>query len=299
MIRQAGKSAAPPAAVPGPRGPTVARLVLGSRLHRLRTRAGIGADQAGEAIRASRSKISRIENGRVGIKARDVSDLLDLYGVTDEAERAGMTTLARQSAMPGWWSKYDDVMSDWLQDYLGLEAAASGIRAFEPQVVHGLFQTEDYARRVTMLAYPAAPADQIDRRVHLRLRRQKLLDAPDGPHVWMILDEGALRRPVGGVTVLRGQLERLLELTGQRGITIQAVPYGHGAGTVPSGPFTLLRFSEPDVPDIVYVEHLTGAVCLDKQADVDRYGETMDDLAVGALSPGETRDFLVAVRRDT
>jgi hypothetical protein len=199
--------------------------------------------------------------------------------------------------VPGWWSKYDDVMTDWLHDYLGLEAAASGIRAFEPQVVHDLFQTEDYARQITMLAYPSAPAGQIDRRVSLRLRRQELLGGPQ--HVWLILDEGALRRPIGGTAVMRGQLERLLELAGRRGVTIQVVPFARGASTVPSGPFTLLRFSEPDVPDLVYVEHLTGAVCLDRQPDVDRYAEAMDNHAIIALSPDETTNFLAAIRRDT
>lgn len=305
MIHQARRPAAarapvaPSAAAPGPQGPTVARLMLGTRLHRLRMAAGIGTDAAGDAIRASRSKISRMENGRVGVKARDVTDLLDLYGVTDEDERTGMMALARQSAAPGWWYGYDDVMTDWLHDYLGLEAAATGIRAFELQFVYGLFQTEAYARHVIMLAHPSAPADEIDRRVHLRLRRQQLLAGPQAPHVWLVLDEGALRRPVGGAAVMRGQLERLLELTEQRGITLQVVPFDRGATTVASTPFTLLRFGEPDVPDVVYVEHLTSAVCLDKQTDVDRYAEAMSNLAIAALSPVESRDFVAAAYRDT
>lgn len=302
MIRQARRPAATAAlsaATPCPRGPTVARLMLGTKLQRLRTTAGIGTDEAGNAIRASRSKISRMENGRVGIKTRDVTDLLDLYGVTDEDERAGMMTLARQSAIPGWWSGYDDVMTEGMHDYLGLEAAATVIRAFELQFVHSLFQTEAYARRVMMLAHPKASAGEIERRVHLRLRRQELLAHPQAPHVWLVLDEGALLRPVGGAAVMRGQLERLLQLTEQRGVSIQVVPFARGAVTFAGGAFTLLRFGEPDVPDVVYVEHLTSAAHLDKQNEVDRYAEAMENLALAALSPAETRDFLAAARRDT
>lgn len=300
MIRQARRPAATAAlstAPPDPKGPTVARLMLGTKLQRLRTAAGIGTDEAGDAIRASRSKISRMENGRVGVKARDVTDLLDLYGVTDEDERTGMMALARQSAVPGWWSGYDDVMTDWLQDYLGLEAAASGIRAFQLQFVHGLFQTEAYARQVAMLACPSAPAGEIERRVHLQLRRQELLADSRPPHVWLVLDEGALRRPVGGPAVMRGQLERLLELTERRGVSIQVLPFARGAVTFANGPFTLLRFGEPDVPDVVCVRHLTSAVILDKLTDVDRYAEAMENLTIAALSPAETRDFLTAVLR--
>src|SRR5215470_3468234 len=155
--------------------PTVRRMMLGSQLHRLREAADVSPDRAGYEIRASRSKISRMENGRVSFKERDVADLLTMYGVTDEQERAGMLSLARQADTPGWWSSYSDVLDDWLDTYLGLEAAASVIRTFELQFVHGLFQTEAYARAVTMLGHKATPAEEIDRRVSLRLKRQDLL----------------------------------------------------------------------------------------------------------------------------
>ena len=281
------------------RGPTVARVMLGTRLQRLRMSAGISTAAAGHVIRASRSKISRMENGRVGIKVRDVADLLDLYGVSDETERTRMLALARQSGSPGWWSGYDDVMSDWLQDYIGLEAAASGIRGFELQFVHGLFQTEAYAREVTLLAYASAPEEEIDRRVTLRLRRQELLDGPRPPHVWLVIDEGALRRPVGGPAVMRGQLTRLAERAEQPGVTIQVVPFARGAHAAAGGSFTLLRFGEPDVPDIVYLEQLTSALYLDKQSDVERYAEAMSKLTIAALTPDDTRDFIAAMLRES
>jgi transcriptional regulator with XRE-family HTH domain len=162
----------PPVGAPGP---TVLRMMLGNQLHQLREAAGVTPEQAGYEIRASRSKISRMENGRVGFKERDVADLLTMYGVTDEQKRAAMLSLAGQANTPGWWSNYSDVVDDWLDTYLGLEAAASIIRTFELQFVHGLFQTEAYARAVTTLGHKATPAEEIDRRVSLRLKRQDLL----------------------------------------------------------------------------------------------------------------------------
>src|SRR3984957_3101217 len=160
-------------------GPTVPRMILGNQLHRFREGAGISPDRAGYEIRASRSKISRMENGKVGFKVRDVADLLDLYGIADEETRGGLMTLARQANAPGWWSKYGgDIMTDWFEEYLGLEAAASVIRAFELQFVHGLFQTEAYAHAVTLLGNTGAPADEIDRRGGRRPKRQA---RPTGP----------------------------------------------------------------------------------------------------------------------
>ena len=284
--------------VAGASGPTVARMMLGSQLRRFREAADVTPERAAYVIRASRSKISRMENGRVGMKVRDVTDLLDLYGVTDETERSAMMALARQSGSSGWWAGYDDVMVDWLQDYIGLEAAASGIRGFELQFVHGLFQTEDYAREVTLLGYAGAPDEEIDRRVDLRLRRQRLLDGPRPPHVWLVIDEAALRRPVGGTAVMRGQLKQLAERAGQPGVTIQVIPFERGAHAAAGGAFTLLRFGGTDVPDIVYLEQLTTALYLDKPEDTGRYAEAMAKLTVAALLPTETQDFLARLRRE-
>ena len=280
-------------------GPTVPRMILGNQLHRFREAAGISPDRAGYEIRASRSKISRMENGRVGFKERDVADLLDLYGITDEETRGGLMTLARQANAPGWWSKYGgDIMTDWFEEYLGLEAAASVIRAFELQFVHGLFQTEAYARAVTLLGNTVAPAEEIDRRVSLRLKRQDLLTGPRPPQVWTVLDEGALRRPVGGRAVMRAQLERLIEVAELRHVTVQVVPFGQGGHAAASGAFTVLRFSEPEVPDVVYIEQLTSALYLDKLQDVDHYLEVMDHLSTDALTPVESARFLTEVLRE-
>jgi hypothetical protein len=279
-------------------GPTLPRMLLGSQLHRLRETAGVTPEAAGYEIRASRSKISRMENGRVRFKERDVTDLLTLYGITDAKTHAGMVELVRQANSPGWWSKYGDIMADWFEAYLGLEIAASVIRSFELQFVHGLFQTEDYARAVTLLGHTAAPAEEIDRRVHLRLKRQHLLTGPEPPQVWSVIDEGALRRPVGGPTVMRAQLKRLIEVAELRQVTIQVVPFSRGGHAAAGGSFTVLRFGEPDVPDVVYIEQLTSALYLDKREDVEHYLEVMNHLSTEALTPAQSTHFLTEMFRE-
>jgi hypothetical protein len=278
--------------------PTVRRMMLGSQLHRLREAADVSPDRAGYEIRASRSKISRMENGRVGFKERDVADLLTLYGVTDEQVRADMLSLARQANTPGWWSTYGDILADWFEAYLGLEAASSVIRSFELQFVHGLFQTEAYARAVTLLGYRAASAEEIERRVSLRLKRQELLTRPEPRQVWAVIDEGALRRPVGSHAVMRAQMKRLIEVADLRHVTIQVIPFSGGGHAAAGGSFTVLRFAETDVPDVVYIEQLTSALYLDKREDVDHYMEVMNDLSTKALTPAQTAHFLAKIARE-
>jgi hypothetical protein len=279
-------------------GPTVPRMILGNRLRRFREGAAISPDRAGYEIRASRSKISRMENGRVGFKERDVTDLLNLYGIDDGETRESLTALARQANAPGWWTRYGDIMTDWFEEYLGLETAASVIRTFELQFVNGLFQTEAYARAVTLLGNGSAPAEDIDRRVSLRIKRQDLLGGPNPPQVWTVVDEGALRRPVGGRAVMRAQLDRLIEVAALRNVTIQVVPFSRGGHAAAGGSFTVLRFSDADVPDVVYIEQLTSALYLDKLEDVDHYLEVMNHLSTEALPPAQTARFLAEIIKE-
>jgi transcriptional regulator with XRE-family HTH domain len=276
-------------------GPTALRMILGSQLRRLREAAGVTPEQAGYEIRGSRSKISRMEHGRVGFKDRDVTDLLALYGITDDQVRARMLSLARQSSSPGWWSRYSDLLPDWFESYLGMEGAASVIRTFELQFVHGLFQTEAYARAVTLLGHKSAPAEDIDRRVSLRLKRQDVFANPDPPHVWSVMDEAALRRPVGGRAVMRAQLEYLAEAAALPWVTIQVVPFSRGGHAAAGGSFTILRFAEAELPDIVYCEQLTSALYLDDRGDVEHYMEIMNALSAQALTPASTARFLAEI----
>jgi len=265
-------------------GPTVLRILLGSQLRMLREVKGITREEAGYAIRASGSKISRMELGRVSFKERDVTDLLRLYGV-DEDEAATLVELAIQANSPGWWHKYGDVLPDWFQVYVGLEEAASLIRLYEVQFVPGLLQTADYARAVVRLGQPGAAPDEIERRISLRLARQELHTKPGGPRLWAIVDEAALRRPIGGREVMRAQLVQLLEATEQPQVTLQVMPFRSGGHAAEAGAFTIMRFPEPDLPDVVYLEQLTSALYLDKRDDVEKYTEVMERLSVEAESP--------------
>ena len=288
----------PPGSVDELRGPTVLRMILGTQLRRLREAADVTPDQAGYEIRASRSKISRMEHGRVGFKDRDVADLLTLYGISDEQMRARMLASVRHANAPGWWSKYGDLLPDWFEEYLGLEGAASVIRTFELQFVHGLFQTEAYARAVTLLGHKTAPAEELDRRVSLRLKRQDIFASPEPPQVWSVMDEAVLRRPVGGRVVLRGQLERLAEVASLPQVTIQVAPFGGGGHAAAGGSFTILRFAEPELPDVVYLEQLTSALYLDGREDVDHYREVMNELSTQALTPDRTARVLAEITRE-
>ena len=270
-------------------GPTVLRILLGGQLRKLREAAGISPDRAGYEIRASRSKISRVEHGRVSFKERDVADLLTLYGVTDEHERRRMLNLAQHANSQGWWSRYDDVMPDWFETYVGLEQATSLIRTYELQFVPGLFQTEDYARAVTVLGHRSAPAEEIERRVGLRLQRQQILTRRDAtPRVWAVIDESALRRPLGGLDVMRTQLAHLIQLTELPQVTLQIMPFDRGGHSAAGGSFSILRFAEPELPDIVYIEQLTGALYLDRLEEADHYREVMNSLSAEAETPADS-----------
>jgi len=271
---------------------TVLRMLLGAQLRRLREAAGISAEKAGYEIRASRSKISRMETGRVGFKLRDLEDLLTLYGVADEAQRARVTALAGRSREPEWWTQYHDILPDWFETYLGLESAATAIRSFETQFVPGLFQTEDYARAVTRLGHQTASETEVERRVGLRLKRQDLLARASRPRIWAIMDEAVLRRPIGGTAVMRAQLQRLVDVAGMRRVTVQVVPFARGGHAGASGSFSILRFEEQDLPDVVYMEQLTSAVYLDQRQDVEHYLEVVDQLSGEALAPADTTRFI-------
>jgi transcriptional regulator with XRE-family HTH domain len=273
-------------------GPTVRRMLVGARLRRLRTDNGVSREQAGEAIRASEWKIHRLENGQVGFKERDIVDLLGLYGVTDPDEVAAFVIMAREASAPGWWQPYGDVLPQWFRAYVDLESAATLIRAYEGQFVPGLLQTEEYMRAVIGGALLDDSIEEAERRVALRKKRQTLLGLPDGPRLWAVVDEAALRRSVGGPEVMRAQLERLIEATKLPNVTLQVLPFGAGAHPAMVGAFSLLRFADRQLPDVVYVEHLTNALYLDRRDDVEQYLQVIESLCVLAAAPGQTVEFL-------
>ncbi|WP_316043457.1 helix-turn-helix transcriptional regulator [Actinomadura sp. CNU-125] len=275
------------------------RILLGSQLRRLREAKGVTRQDAGYVIRASESKISRLELGRVSFKERDVDDLLSLYGVSAKSERDALLQLAREANTPGWWHRYNDVLPGWFQTYVGLEESAALIRTYELQFVPGLLQSEGYARAVIRLGNAGAAEQEIDQRVELRLQRQERLTGPDAPRLWAVLDEGALRRPIGGPEVMRGQFEHLIEMSKLPNVTIQTMPFRFGGHAAEGGAFSILRFPEQDLPDVVYVENLTGAMYLDKRDDVDTYLQAMERLCVDSATPERTVELLGDLLRET
>jgi hypothetical protein len=273
-------------------GPTILRILLGAQLRRLRSDKGISREAAGHSIRGSHAKISRLELGRVSFKERDVADLLTLYGVTDPDARTPLLTLAQHANTPGWWHKYHDLLPNWFENYVGLEEAATAIRSYEVQFIPGLLQTCDYARAVIMLAHGDAPDEELDRRIKLRLRRQQRLTEPNAPSLWVVMDEATLRRPLGGKEAMRRQVEHLLQVTELPNVTIQIVPFDRGGHAAAGGPFTILRFDEAELSDVVYMEQLDSALYLHKREETQRYSKVMDRLCAQADSAAASRRFL-------
>ena len=260
-------------------------MLLGARLRRLRQATGITRDNAGRAIRSSGSKISRLELGRTGFKQRDVSDLLTLYGVgDDDAERAILLGLARQANDAGWWRGYGDVLPAWFEPYLGLEQAATIIRSYEVAFIPGLLQTPEYARAVIRLMDGVSEAEA-DQRVALRLQRQQLLHRPNPPRLWVVIDETALRRPIGGRAVMLEQVDQLVRMSRLQNVTVQVMPFSAGGHAAAGGQVTMLRFPEELLPDVVYQEQMDSAVYLNKPADTVHYWNVLNRVATEALPP--------------
>ena len=281
----------------GRAGPSVRRLILGSQLRRLREKAGISCAEAGYSIRGSASKISRMETGRISFKERDVQDLLTLYGLSDPDERTQLLSLVAQTRQTGWWHRYNERMPKWFEDYVGLEEAASRIQSWELQFMPGLLQTEDYARAVVTHGHPRAAGETIDSMVDLRMRRQKILGGQHPPRLWMVVDESVLHRSLGSVAMLKKQIDKLLELTELSHVSLQVIPFAK-SGYVAEGAFSILRFAETELPDIAYIEHLTGALYLERPDEIEVYGRAFDRLVVDAETPRGSRQFLEKVRAD-
>ena len=281
------------------RGPTALRMQIGARLRRMREARGIGRAEAGEAIRGSASKMSRLELGRHAFKIRDVLDLLDLYGVHDEKERECLIELVREAKKPGWWQSYADVIPSWFEQYLGLEQSATTIRNYEVQCIPELLQTPDYARAIIGLEHYDAPYEGFERRVSLRMARQEILRRPVSPvRLWTIIDEAALRRPFAGPETMRAQIEHLITVSETMpNVKVQVLPFSAGGHLALGGPITIVRFAEDDLDDVVYLEQLTGARYPEGH-EADRYQKIMDALAIRAAQPATTTAFLKKLLRE-
>jgi transcriptional regulator with XRE-family HTH domain len=265
-------------------GPTIRRRRLASELRRLREAAELTIDEVGEKLECSASKVSRIETGHVGVTPRDARDRLELYGITGD-EREALVQLAREARKPGWWHAYKEVFTG---TFVGLEADASSLRAFQALLVPGLLQTETYARAVIRAMRPDSDESEIQRRVAARTARQQLLSDPNPPEYWAVIDEAVLHRMVGGPEVMAKQAQRLLELGQLPHVTIQVVPFTAGAHPGMEGPFLILGFPEQADPDVVYVDSTSGGFFLELPPDVRRYSLMFDHLRAAALKPDDS-----------
>ncbi|MDX6347582.1 MAG: hypothetical protein QOF84_2372 [Streptomyces sp.] len=278
--------------------PTVGQVVLGKRLQTLREKAGLRREEAATVLRVAPTTIRRMETAEVALKIPYVQLLLKAYGIaTDEAD--AFVTLAEEANKPGWWQRFHDILPDWFSVHVSLEGAASLIRSYEPHFIPGLLQTEDYARAILRTgSLGQIRPDEIERHVALRMERQTLLTRPDAPRLWVVLDETVLRRPVGTPAVMRAQADRLLQAATMPNVTVQIAEFasGHHPGTY--GPFVLFRFAVPELPDMVYVEYLTGAVYLDERAEVASHLEVMDHMVAQAATAQRTKEILRDFRKE-
>lgn len=274
--------------------PTVRRKRLGIELRRLREQAGLTCEEVGQRLDCSGTRISRIETGRIGAKPGDVRELLETYGITGP-EADSLVQLAREARRKGWWHTYGQVLPPWFEAYVGLEAAAARFRDFQPLVMPGLLQTEDYARAVLRAAPNPGSTEGVDRRVALRIQRQSILDQANPPDLWVVLSESIIRVQVGGPGVMRAQLRRLIDVAERSGVTLQVLPLTTAAHVHPISPFTILDFPETADPTVVYLEHLTGSLFLESEEEVRRYTVVFDHLRAEALGTGQSIDLIAQV----
>jgi len=272
-------------------------MVLGKRLRHLREQAGVSFDDAARAIEVTPLTVRRMEKAEVGLRIPYVKELLRTYGVLAK-EIEDFLRLAREANQPGWWYKYRDVLPDWFSAYVSLESEATVIRLYEPHYVPGLLQTDDYAAALLRIGFPNKSPEDIRRRVALRLKRQDLLDKPEAPAIWAVLDETVLRRPVGGAEMMRAQIDHLSEMLDYPKVRIQIMRFAAGPHPGAFGPFHYFRFGFSELPDVVYTESLAGAQYFDQPADVVTYLEVLDRMSVQAEPVASTREILAALRKE-
>jgi transcriptional regulator with XRE-family HTH domain len=272
----------------------VGQVVLGRRLQELREAAGLKREEAAQVLRVAPATVRRMEMADVALKIPYVQVLLETYGVPED-EVASFVALAEEANQPGWWQRFHDVLPDWFSMYVSLEGAARIIRSYEPHFVPGLLQTEDYARAVLEAGTVGqhGESEAIERHVSLRMARQRLLDRPDPPHLWVIMDETVLRRPVSiRGEVMRDQLDQLLRFAERDRVTLQVAEFEDGPHPGTYAPFSLFRFAEPELPDMVFTEYLTGALYLDSRKEVATHLEVLDHMSARAASAERTKKLL-------
>ncbi|WP_326755813.1 helix-turn-helix transcriptional regulator [Streptomyces hirsutus] len=273
--------------------PTVGQVVLGRRLQELRETAGLTREEAARVLRVAPATVRRMETAEVALKIPYIQILLTAYGVS-QGEAATFIGLAEDANRPGWWQRFHDVLPEWFSLYVSLEGAARVIRSYEPHFVPGLLQTEGYARAVLEAGTIGSQGPEaVERHVSLRLERQRLLERRDPPHLWVIVEETVLRRPVArDGRVMREQFDKLLEWSERDRITLQVAEFADGPHPGTYAPFSLFRFAEPELPDMVFTEYLTGALYLDSRKEVSVHLEVLDHMTARAASSEHTQKML-------
>ncbi|MFD7433797.1 helix-turn-helix domain-containing protein [Streptomyces sp. NPDC059861] len=280
--------------------PTVGQVVLGRRLQELREAAGLRREEAARVLRVAPATVRRMETAEVALRIPYLQVLLPAYGIPED-EVTAFVTLAEEANRPGWWQRFSDVLPDWFSLFVSLEGAARLIRSYEPHFVPGLLQTEDYARAVLEAGTigQSGGEETIERHVSLRMARQALLRRPDPPHLWVVMDETVLRRPVSTRPEVMGdQLDRLLEAAESDRVTLQIAEFAGGPHPGTYAPFSLFRFGEPELPDMVFTEYLSGALYLDSRGEVSAHLEVLDHMSAHAASAQRTKKLLRECRGD-
>jgi transcriptional regulator with XRE-family HTH domain len=265
-----------------------------AELKRLREAVGLTQEDVAEQLEWHPTKVMRIETGRTAPHPNDVRLMVEVYGMTDRDQVAALVKLARDARQQGWWYSYRDVLLNRYDFFIGLESEAASIRDFELAMIPGLLQTEDYARAVISGGPLAYGAEEVDRRVEVRMTRQSVLAREERPELWAIMDESVIRRVIGGPRVMGAQIEHLIAAGDQGRTTIQVVPYGADPHPGLAGPFIILGFAEPSESDVVYLETVGGNLYVDKPEETRLFATAFDHLRAVALSPGDTRAMLRA-----
>ena len=276
-------------------GPTVRRRRLGSELRKLRDASQYKLEEVAAELGVAPSTLSRIETGKAPTKSAYLNQMLEMYGVTDQAQRQVLIDMAREGHRKGWWSAYDDVLPSGFDIFVGLEAETTGIRSYENSVVHGLLQTEDYARAVLRELQPRLTTEQVERQVDLRMARQRRIEEEPALDLWVIHDEAVVRRAVGGPAVMRGQLAQLLEAVSRPGITLQVLPFESGAHAGLRGPFSILEFADRSDSRVAHVESVAGFIYMEKEREVRVCSDAFDRLRAAALAPGASVDLIKVI----
>jgi transcriptional regulator with XRE-family HTH domain len=278
--------------------PTVRRRRLAAELHRLRQASKLTIEQVAEQLEWSPGKVSKIENARVSVLPRDARKLLEVYGILEGQERELLLTLARESRERGWWQQYGETVPEWFATYVGLEAEASAIATYQAEIVPGLLQTQRYAAALHRAELMNATEEEIERHVAVRMERQARLTQPDAPQFWVVLNEAALRRVVGERAVMHEQLLKLTEAASAPNITLQVLPFSAGAHASMDSAFSVVSFDPPTDGDIVYFEHPTCSLYLEKPVEVARYRLVYEHLRAASLSLDESRRLLARSAAD-